>query len=161
MEAHTLVAFYRGRSQADRDKAISALSEEEYALQARLSEENDSGGQYITDDVVVVLAPEQAEGVTSVSHIDEDGKVWHRPVLDIDFGAALIPSSTPGHFHLYLDKIMDWEAYSALLYVLAECGVIEPGYDRASQERGYSSARLPTKPKVPVVVPPKREGDPF
>lgn len=67
----------------------------------------------------------------------------HRPVLDIDFPAALIPSTTPGHFHLYLDKPMGWSQYSRLLGALAEAGIIEQGYLGASIDRGYTSVRLP------------------
>lgn len=67
----------------------------------------------------------------------------HRPVLDIDFMAKLIPSSTPGHFHLYLDRPLGWEPYKKLLLALAEAGIIEGGYATASIERGYSAVRLP------------------
>jgi hypothetical protein len=71
----------------------------------------------------------------------ETGK--HKPVLDIDFPAELIASSTPGHFHLYLDKELDWPTYKALLRALADAGIIERGYYYASVERGYTAARLP------------------
>lgn len=67
----------------------------------------------------------------------------HRPVLDIDFPAELVPSSTPGHFHLYLDRFMSWERYEKLLTALAEAGVIEQGYADAAIRRGYSAVRLP------------------
>lgn len=67
----------------------------------------------------------------------------HRPVLDLDFPAMLVPSSTPGHFHLYLDKPMKWTAYHDLLGALAEAGIIEEGYAEASQVRGYSAVRVP------------------
>lgn len=67
----------------------------------------------------------------------------HRVVLDIDRGCKVIPSSTPGHHHLYIDAVMPWETYSRLLTVLAEAGIIEPGYNSASQERGYTRLRLP------------------
>lgn len=148
MEGHMLVAFYRNAPAETRQAALSALTDEEFNLQQKLDEQNESGGDYPTDDVVVVIAPEQADGVTSIHHIDEDGTAWHRPVLDIDFGAALIPSGTPGHFHLYLDQLMKWDDYAGLLSSLADAGIIEYGYDTACQERGYSSARLPSKPKV-------------
>lgn len=71
----------------------------------------------------------------------------HKPVLDIDFPAQLIPSTTPGHFHLYLDKEITWEKYRALLRALADAGVIEQGYCDASIARGYSAVRLPWVPK--------------
>lgn len=67
----------------------------------------------------------------------------HRPVLDIDFPAHLIPSTTEGHFHLYLDKTMTWGNFEKLLLVMGEVGLLEQGYVDASIARGYSSVRLP------------------
>ncbi len=67
----------------------------------------------------------------------------HRPVLDIDFPAKLVPSSTPGRFHLYLDIDMPWADYEKLLKVMAEVGVLEPGYVAASVERKATFVRLP------------------
>lgn len=72
---------------------------------------------------------------------------YHRPILDIDFPAMLIPSSTEGHFHLYLDRPMKWKVYKKLLQALAEVGIIEPGYAGASIERRASYLRLPGVPK--------------
>ena len=45
-----------------------------------------------------------------VTSLDPD-TMQHRPILDLDFPAALVPSTTPGHFHLYLDKPMAEEDY--------------------------------------------------
>jgi hypothetical protein len=72
----------------------------------------------------------------------------HRPVIDLDFPAKLVPSSTEGHFHLYLDHRITWAKYEALLKALADADVIEPGYAASSIRRGYSAVRLPwvTKP---------------
>lgn len=67
----------------------------------------------------------------------------HAPVLDIDFGAQLVPSSTPGHFHLYFEKAMTWDKYCGLLKALGDVGILEPGYVKASLRRGYSSVRKP------------------
>lgn len=75
----------------------------------------------------------------------------HKVILDIDFGAQLIPSSTPGHFHLYLDKEVSWDKYIKLLKALAAAGIIETGYAGASINRGYSAVRLPWVEK-PVKV---------
>jgi hypothetical protein len=69
---------------------------------------------------------------------------WHSPVLDIDFEARLLPSSTEGHYHLYLDGIeMPWPKYRKLLEVLAEVGVIERGYYKASVRRQMTCVPLP------------------
>ena len=81
--------------------------------------------------------------------LSADDNGMHRPVLDIDFPASLIPSSTPGHFHLYLDKQMDFATYAILLDALATAGVIEKGYSSVSKARGYTSARLPWVKKTP------------
>ncbi len=75
--------------------------------------------------------------------LSDDGEGVHRPVLDIDFPVHVVPSSTPGHFHLYLDKQMAAPAYMRLLDALAEAGIIEPGYAKVSNARGYTSVRLP------------------
>jgi hypothetical protein len=67
----------------------------------------------------------------------------HMPVLDIDFPAELIPSSTPGHFHLYLNKEVQWDKYYRLLQGLAEAGIIEEGYMRAAHHHGGTFVRKP------------------
>lgn len=71
------------------------------------------------------------------------GERLHAPVLDLDLNAALIPSSTPGHFHLYLDKAVPEDKYFALLDSLADAGIIEEGYAKVSKDRGYTAVRLP------------------
>lgn len=70
-------------------------------------------------------------------------ETFHRPVLDLDFDAALIPSTSADHHHLYLDKVLKWSDYVKLLDVLAEVGIIEPGYRDASIAREFTSVRLP------------------
>lgn len=69
----------------------------------------------------------------------------HALVLDIDHPAWLVASSTPGHFHLYIDVPggIPWPDYVNLLNTLAKCGVIEEGYAGASIRRGHSDVRLP------------------
>lgn len=74
----------------------------------------------------------------------------HFPVLDLDVPAHLVPSSTPGHSHLYLDVSMTGEQLWWLCDVLVEVGVLERGYVDACRTRGYTSVRLPwiRKPDV-------------
>jgi hypothetical protein len=67
----------------------------------------------------------------------------HKVVIDLDLPAKLLPSTTEGHYHLFIDCEMYWDDYVRLLEALAACGLIEPGYLYASKERGYSAVRLP------------------
>lgn len=67
----------------------------------------------------------------------------HTVALDLDVPAVLVPSSTPGHSHLYIDAEMTWEQYQKLLTALAEAGVVEGGYVGASIARGHTSLRMP------------------
>lgn len=80
------------------------------------------------------------EAANLVSSLLENGA--HSPVLDLDFSARLIPSSTEGHFHLYLDGLeIPWDRYEPLLKALADAGVIGEGYAHHSIERGQSVLR--------------------
>lgn len=68
---------------------------------------------------------------------------WHRPMLDFDFPVAAVPSSTPGHTHVYIDRALTWEQYEKVLRVLGEVGLLEEGYVRASIARRSTFLRLP------------------
>lgn len=71
------------------------------------------------------------------------GEPLHRPVLDIDIPARLIPSTTPGHHHLYLGVDMTWRQYEDIINALANAKVIEEGYARAALNRKATFVRLP------------------
>lgn len=151
---HILVAFYRDQSETERHEAHDHQSYDEHELQTLLNGAGENDPSYPVDDVVVIHDIAHAEGITSwdakASKLGEPP--MHRPVLDIDFEAALIPSSTPGHYHLYLDKLMTINDYEDLIDVLGRVGIIEPGYADATIQRGYSSARLPWVKKHPKEV---------
>lgn len=73
---------------------------------------------------------------------------WHHPptgdlVLHTNRDLALIDSSTPGHKHLILALDMPWDKYSDLLNLLAASGIVEKGYAKGSQARGFSGIRPP------------------
>lgn len=79
------------------------------------------------------------------SELAQEG-LWgaqHRVLLDLDIAAELIPSSTPGHSHLYIDVRAQWEAVENLLDALVACGVIEEGYANASKLRKHTALRMP------------------
>lgn len=97
---------------------------------------------YAEDNRQVTTEVSWANVVTS--RVPDSG--WpgvHRPVLDIDVPAALIPSSTPGHSHLYIDRKLSWPTYVKLLDALGQAGILEAGYVEASRERGHTAVRLP------------------
>ena len=86
-------------------------------------------------------------------------KHMHRPVIDIDVPVEVVESTTPGHFHLYIDHLVEPEKYMALLVAMADCGIVEEGYARASYEKGFSAVRVPWLAKNPQLDN-NLEGDP-
>lgn len=72
-----------------------------------------------------------------------DNVTLHRPVIDIDHPVTVVESTTAGHSHLYVDLMMPWTDLVKLLEVMAEIGLVEPGYVNASKARGYTAVRLP------------------
>lgn len=68
---------------------------------------------------------------------------WHTVMIDIDHPVRLVPSTTAGHWHLYIDVAMPWWRYRRLLKALKTAGIIEPGYYSASVMRGHTALRLP------------------
>ena len=70
---------------------------------------------------------------------DGNGQLNIRTSRDL----ALIPSSTPGHHHLIIDIELTWHDYIELVHVLSMSGIIEPGYYKASEHKGYSAIRPP------------------
>lgn len=100
----------------------------------------------VDDQRNVTIEPAEAEAVSSLTRpagIAEPAGGYHRPMLDLDFPAAVLPSSTEGHCHLYIDKALTWEQYEKLLDVMAEVGLLEEGYVRASKARKCTFLRLP------------------
>lgn len=91
----------------------------------------------------VVADLTEANVVSSIARRPDSTPPRHFPVLDIDIPAFLVPSSTPGHSHLYIDHEVSDEVYWRLCDVLAEAGILQPGYVGASKSRGYTSVRLP------------------
>ena len=75
--------------------------------------------------------------------VEKDGKVYHYPLLDIDFQAELVPSTHEGHYHLYLNRLIPWEDYFELLTVLQKVGIIQPGVLKAAEISKETCVRLP------------------
>jgi len=72
----------------------------------------------------------------------------HALLLDIDHPAWLLPSSTPGHHHLYVDIECGFDDLVNFLRAAERIGLVEKGYVACSRERGWTSLRLPWIRKV-------------
>jgi excisionase family DNA binding protein len=67
----------------------------------------------------------------------------HTIMLDLDVPAKLVPSTTPGNAHLYIDVPLPWRKYQKLLTALGDAGVLQQGYVKASIVRRCTALRLP------------------
>lgn len=90
-----------------------------------------------------VDAPLSEANVISSKRTDQHGLERHALLIDLDVPAYLIPSSTEGHSHLYVDVSMNKAAYFRVLDALADAGIIERGYSDVSQRKGATFLRLP------------------
>lgn len=82
-----------------------------------------------------------------------DNPLMHAPTLDIDVPCYLVESTTPGHFHLYIDVAMRWEQYAQLLVAMRKAGILNAGYVDLSLQRGATHLRKPEVHKEPEDTP--------
>lgn len=103
--------------------------------------------KYITDGYSTNQhrSPAKREDADLVSSQTVDG--MHAPAIDIDMPCRLVPSGTEGHFHLYIDKVMDFKTYDKLLKALVEAGIVEKGFYDMARKNKASHLRVPGKPK--------------
>lgn len=99
------------------------------------------GADYDDDSMVKPPVVAVADGANVVSSLLTNG--MHAPAIDLDVPVILLPSSTPGHFHLYIDHELDWADYQRLLGVLHDVGLVEDGFWRSALRRGTTLLRLP------------------
>jgi hypothetical protein len=104
--------------------------------------EYDYDGSYMKNRLVCSDAAD-SDLVSSLLREDICGKNMHMPAIDIDLPIRVVPSSTLGHFHLYIDKPMSWRKYKRVLRALTAAGVVEKGYYKASVSRKATHLRLP------------------
>lgn len=67
----------------------------------------------------------------------------HMPAIDIDFPCQLVESSTPGHYHLYIDKEIPLKRYLEILGALSDAGIVQRGFFRSALVRGQTFLRKP------------------
>lgn len=106
--------------------------------------EDKKPGDYSENQLTEVNDLERADLVTSQVKTPDGTVVGHAPVLDIDkINVQVVPSTTPGNYHLYIDRVMDWKKYERLLTALYECGIIEYEYYYLAIRQKYTAVRLP------------------
>lgn len=71
----------------------------------------------------------------------EDQPGMHGFCIDVDLPCLLVESRTPGHYHLYIDRVLSWDEYVPLLRALGKAKIIEPGYVDASIANGATQLR--------------------
>ena len=71
------------------------------------------------------------------------GSTSHYLILDIDHPAWLVPSSTPGHSHLFIDKKVKSEAFKDIIESLHSGGLLADGNMRQLYAYGSQFLRLP------------------
>lgn len=64
-------------------------------------------------------------------------------VSDMDFPMTIVPSSTPNHYHLYMDKLLTYDEYDSLLRGMTTAGIVEQGYYGVFTTRKFTALRLP------------------
>lgn len=88
------------------------------------------------------------------------GTEEHWLIADVDVPAVLIPSSTPGHSHLYVKARLSYEALNALLTALSQAGIVDPAWVDASRTRNQPMLRLPWVKKPGLEEKHDREPEP-
>jgi hypothetical protein len=117
---------------------LSAYPHPAYEIE-KISDAYSSGAYERLTDV----PPEEATILSSRITGSRD----HTFMIDVDVRASLVPSSTPGHSHLYIDVPVSWRKYKRVLRALVQAGVVEAGYYNASKKRGFTALRPPWRMK--------------
>lgn len=116
----------------------------DFATKGRKTFEVSNWGTSSQDDALEKdRKPAPIENSHVISSELEKDSGYHKPVIDIDVPIRVFPSTTPGHFHLYIDYNVQWDDYVHLLYAMAQAGIVERGYVDASIQRGGTHVRLP------------------
>lgn len=84
---------------------------------------------------------EKYEDANLILSTTPNGK--HKPCIDLDLDCALVPSKTPGHYHLYINHDVQWEDYLNLLSAMNRCGIVQQGFLEAARYRKYTACRVP------------------
>lgn len=89
--------------------------------------------------------PELMDALSNAGIPQQPVLVMRNPYLFIDLSVPyhLVPSSTPGHSHLYLDVDVAWGTYRELLLTLSKMCVVQAGWVNTAVKHERSVTRLP------------------
>lgn len=87
-------------------------------------------------------------------------QVLHYPVIDLDVPHHVVPSSTPGHSHLYIDVPLTDKQYEYLLETLVSVGIVQPGVLHSFHDNRATAVRLPWVNKSQAEVQAEQEEGP-
>lgn len=105
-------------------------------LRAKLQNDSDDPTVYKKEHVEV--HPLDANLISSKK---ANGK--HVLFLDLDQNNKVVPSSTHGHTHIYVDTDLDLAALKEIVDVLAKHGIVQEGIKRQLDEYGFLTLRPP------------------
>lgn len=110
-----------------------------------------------TDDLVASGLAGKYNLVSSKAS-EVNGEIdWHFPCIDMDYPVFAMPSRTPGHTHLYIERAVSWDNYKKLLKSLLECGLIEQGYYNASINHGMTLLRSDSYDRITNLLENKKK----
>lgn len=115
-----------------------------------ICEFDDDGRPFITCDNLTAEGSEKKTFATDLVYCTKDkanligdktvdGK--HKPVLDLDFDCKLVPSSTNGHFHLYVNKEVDHKKWETMLIAMRDAGILQQGFVDGAIRCGQATVR--------------------
>jgi hypothetical protein len=79
---------------------------------------------------------------------------WHTP-----YPVRVVPTSTPGHHHVYVDQLVDTATLMGVLEKFGLVDVVQFGYAAVSSIRGGAHLRLPwVRKAAPIEPEPERAG---
>jgi hypothetical protein len=117
-------------------------------------------GDFFHQNLRVVKRREESNLISSLPADKGDREAgYHYPAIDFDgIPVRFVESSTPGNFHLYIDKKVHWDQYTKLLEALAVCRLVQRGFVEASLSQGSTTLRTrPDKKGYPLWEPARIE----
>lgn len=69
--------------------------------------------------------------------------IHYKIIFEPDVAVVLLPSKSYQHFHLYIEKPINWPKYQDFLNLLNQMGIVQNGFFSMTVTRGMSHLRKP------------------